>query len=75
VIRDLAADSGSWSDDMWIADSAAVECGRSRPTARRPDMAGWANYGYCASHSRWFWGLRLYLICTPARDADPVGTG
>ena len=27
-------------------------------------MAGWANYGYCASHSRWFWGLRLYLICT-----------
>jgi hypothetical protein len=29
-------------------------------------MAGWANYGYCASHSRWFWGLRLYLICTPA---------
>jgi len=29
-------------------------------------MAGWANYGYCASHSRWFWGLRRYLICTPA---------
>jgi hypothetical protein len=29
-------------------------------------MAGWAGYGYCASHSRWFWGLRLYLICTPA---------
>jgi hypothetical protein len=29
-------------------------------------MAGWANYGYCVSHSRWFWGLRLYLICTPA---------
>ena len=29
-------------------------------------MAGWANYGYCASHSRWFWGLRLYLITTPA---------
>jgi hypothetical protein len=29
-------------------------------------MAGRANYGYCASHSRWFWGLRLYLICTPA---------
>jgi len=29
-------------------------------------LAGWANYGYCASHSRWFWGLRLYLICTPA---------
>jgi hypothetical protein len=20
-------------------------------------MAGWAGYGYYASHSRWFWGL------------------
>jgi hypothetical protein len=66
VIRDLAADSDFWSGNVWIADSTPVECGRSRPTARRSDLAGWANYGYCASHSRWFWGLRLYLICTPA---------
>ena len=27
-------------------------------------MAGWAEYGYCASHSRFFWGLRLHLVCT-----------
>ena len=66
VIRDLAADSDFWSDDVWIAGSTPVECGRSRPAVRRSDLAGWANYGYCASHSRWFWGLRLYLICTPA---------
>jgi hypothetical protein len=66
VIRDLAADSDCWLDDVWIADSTPVECARSRPATRRPDMAGWANYGYCASHSRWFWGLRLYLVCTPA---------
>jgi hypothetical protein len=32
----------------------------------RSEMAGWAGYGYCASHSRFFWGLRLYLVCTPA---------
>ena len=25
-----------------------------------------AGYGYCASHSRFFWGLRLYLVCTPS---------
>jgi hypothetical protein len=25
-----------------------------------------AGYEYCASHSRFFWGLRLYLVCTPA---------
>ena len=38
----------------------------SRPTVKRSDVAGFANYGYCASHSRFFWGLRLYLVCTPA---------
>lgn len=51
---------------MWIVDSTPVPCGTSRPTAKRSEMGGWANYGYCASHSRWFWGLRLYLVCTPA---------
>jgi hypothetical protein len=66
VIRDLAADSDFWFDNVWIADSTPVECSRSVPTVKRSEMAGWANYGYCASHSRWFWGLRLYLICTPA---------
>ena len=66
VIRDLAADSDFWLDDVWIADSTPVDCARSRPAVRRSDMAGRANYGYCASHSRWFWGLRLYLVCTPA---------
>jgi Transposase DDE domain len=41
-----------------------VECGRSRDTAKRSDLAGWAEYGYCASHSRYFGGLRLRLIAT-----------
>ena len=41
-----------------------MECGRSRETAHRSDLAGWAEYGYCASHSRYFWGLRLHLLCT-----------
>jgi hypothetical protein len=31
---------------------------------KRSDLAGWAEYGYCASHSRFFWGLRLHLVCT-----------
>ena len=31
---------------------------------QRSDLAGWAQYGYCASHSRYFWGLRLHLLCT-----------
>jgi hypothetical protein len=71
VIRLLAAETSLWSDDVWVADSTPVECGRSRETVRRSDLAGWAEYGYCASHSRWFWGLRLHLLCTLA--GLPVG--
>ncbi|MEO7124971.1 MAG: hypothetical protein ABI382_12100, partial [Nakamurella sp.] len=52
------------SDDVWIADSTPVECARSREAALRSDMAGFAEYGYCSSHSRYFWGLRLHLVCT-----------
>ena len=51
VIRWLARDSPSWWDDLWLVDSTPVECGRSRQTAQRSDLGGWAEYGYCASHS------------------------
>jgi hypothetical protein len=63
-IRVLAASAAVWTDDVWVVDSTPVECGRSRETARRSDLSGWAEYGYCASHSRYFWGLRLHLVCT-----------
>ena len=66
VMRILAADIDAWADDTWLIDSTPVECGRSRPTAQRSNLAGWAGYGYCASHSRYFWGLRLHLVTTPA---------
>lgn len=64
VIRVLATDTTLFTDDVWVVDSTPVECGRSRETAKRSDLAGWAEYGYCASHSRFFWGLRLHLVCT-----------
>jgi Transposase DDE domain len=64
LIRLLAADTSLWTDDVWVVDSTPVECGRSRDTTRRSDLAGWAEYGYCASHSRYFWGLRLHLVAT-----------
>jgi len=66
AIRAVAADTDLWTDNVWVTDSTPVECGRSRPTAQRSDLAGWAGYGYCASHSRFFWGLRLHLVCTPS---------
>jgi hypothetical protein len=64
VTRLLAADTSLRADDVWVVDSTPVECGRSKDTARRSDLAGWAQYGYCASHSRYFWGLRLHLVAT-----------
>jgi hypothetical protein len=64
LIGVLVRDTSVWSDDVWVVDSTPVECGRSRETAKRSDLAGWAEYGYCASHSRYFWGLRLHLLCT-----------
>jgi hypothetical protein len=64
LITVLACDTSLWTDDVWVVDSTPVECGRSRQTTRRSDLAGYAEYGYCASHSRYFWGLRLHLIAT-----------
>jgi hypothetical protein len=49
----------------WLHPASDLdECGRSGETVKRSDLAGWAQYGYCASHSRYFWGLRLRLECT-----------
>ncbi|WP_448627074.1 IS982 family transposase [Geodermatophilus sp. URMC 64] len=66
VIRDLASDTDLWADPVWLVDSTPVECARSRPAALRSQLAGIAGYGWCRSHSRYFWGLRLHLVCTPA---------
>jgi hypothetical protein len=60
----LARETSVWTDDVWVVDSTPVECARSRQTVRRSELAGWAEYGYCASHSRYFWGLRLHMLAT-----------
>ena len=64
LIGALARRTTVVSDDVWLVDSTPVECARSRETVKRSDLAGWAEYGYCASHSRHFWGLRLHLVAT-----------
>lgn len=64
LISTLAAATSIGTDDVWVADSTPIECARSRETVHRSELAGWAEYGYCASHSRFFWGLRLHLVCT-----------
>jgi hypothetical protein len=70
AIRVLAQRCPSWFDDLWITDATPVPCGMSRETVKRSDLAGHAGYGYCASHSRFYWGLKLYLVC--AGDGMPI---
>jgi Transposase DDE domain len=71
LVGALAADTSIATDDVWLVDSTPVECARSKETVKRSELAGWAEYGYCASHSRYFWGLRLHLVCT--MHGLPVG--
>jgi len=59
---------GAALDDVFLVDSTPLPCGASRETTKRSDLAGYASYGYCASHSRYFWGFRLHLVC----DLDGV---
>ena len=67
----LARLSPSFCDRLRLLDSTPVPCAASRETVRRSALAGIGGYGYCRSHSRWFWGFRLYLLCSP--DGLPVG--
>ena len=69
-ISHLAAVSPSFGDNLRLLDTTPVPCGQSRETTRRSQLAGSAGYGYCASHSRHFWGFRLYLLCAP--DGMPI---
>jgi hypothetical protein len=67
----LAKLSPSFCDRIRLLDSTPVPCAASRETVRRSALAGLASYGYCRSHHRYFWGFRLYLLCTP--DGMPIG--
>jgi len=70
-INYLAFVSPSFYARLRLLDSTPVPCAQSRETVRRSEFAGHAGYGYCRSHSRWFWGFRLYLLC--AADGMPIG--
>lgn len=62
--------SPSWCDQWRLLDATPVPCGQSRQTVKRSELAGWAGYGYDASHHRLYWGLKLYLLAAP--DGMPV---
>jgi hypothetical protein len=64
TMRYLATLCPSWTDELRLFDATPVPCGMSRETVKRSALAGVAGYGYCAAHSRWYWGLKLYLLTT-----------
>jgi len=61
----FAQDCPGFSDRIVLLDSTPVECGRSVETARRSDLGPACAHHYSASHSRWFWGMRLHLLGAP----------
>jgi hypothetical protein len=70
LLNTIAFASPSWCDKIRLLDSTPVPVGASRETVKRSEFAGQAAYGYCASHSRYFYGFRLYLLC--ASDGMPI---
>ncbi len=76
LIAEFAARGPGSEDDVLLVDSTPVECARSRETVKRGGdsaladaISDAADYGYCASHSRYFWGMRLHTLF--ALDGTP----
>ena len=67
VMAALAQECPGYWDQLVLLDSTPVECARSRETVKRAGasalddpIANAAAYGYCRSHSRFFFGMRLH---------------
>ena len=69
LIAEFARHGPGFFDDLVLVDSTPVECARSVATTRRSQLADAADFGYCTSHSRFFWGFRLHALF--ALDGSP----
>jgi len=67
---EFARHSPGWSDDLLLVDWTPVECARSIESSRRSQLGDAADYGYSASHSRFFWGFPTERI-TAAKSWPP----
>lgn len=65
----FAAQSPGSRDDLLLVDSTPVPCAQSRETVKRSQLGDAAGYGYCAAHTRFYWGLRCHLLAAP--DGTP----
>jgi hypothetical protein len=76
VMAVLARECPGFWDSVVLLDSTPVECARSAETVKRAGasslndaIANAAAYGFCRSHSRWFYGMRLHAVFGP--DGTP----
>lgn len=65
AMRWLTRHTDSVHDTVRLIDGTKIICGMSRETVKRSDLFGYCGYGYDASHSLYFWGMKLMLLVTP----------
>jgi Transposase DDE domain len=73
--RAIASELPGFHDSLSYVDTTPLPCGQSVSTVNRSELAPWCGFGYCAAHSRFYWGMRLVLWCGPdgcVRDFDLV---
>jgi hypothetical protein len=64
ALRWLADQTPGSAERLRLLDGTPVGCGQSVTTAKRSGLFGHAGYGYEPAHSRWYWGVKLLLVCT-----------
>ena len=73
--RAISTELPGFNDTICLLDTTPLPCGQSTQTAKRSELAPWCGFGWSAAHSRYFWGMRLVLLCGPdgcVRDFDLV---
>src|SRR5438874_4066972 len=73
--RAIARELPGFNDALCLLDTTPLPCGQSTATVTRSELAPWCAFGWSAAHSRYFWGMRLVLLCGadgPIRDFDLV---
>jgi hypothetical protein len=73
ALRWLADHTPASAELLRLLDGTPVVCGRSRTTAKRSGLAGWAGYGHDTAHHCFYWGARLLLVCTPEGTVTGFG--
>ena len=73
--RAICCELPGFHDRLCLVDTTPLPCGQSVQTVNRSELAPWCGFGYSAAHSRYYWGMRLVLVCGPdgsIRDFDLV---